>query len=90
MTTISKTLLNKQVFQMVNILTQDQLVQVLNFMKFLKTQEKQDEEEQEDSFLDFIMQDASSDVTLEQVRKELSSIKGNLSDIITQEREERV
>ncbi len=86
MPTVSKKILHQQVFNMLNILTQEQLVQALNFMKFLKAQETQPKEEPKDPFLDFIKQEASPDVTLEQVREELSSIKGNLSDVIIQER----
>ncbi len=91
MQALSKEMLHQQLFNMLNLLTQEQLVQALNFMKFLRTQETISKEEPEpgDPFLDFIIQEASPDVTLEQVRKDLSSIQGNLSDIITQEREER-
>jgi len=86
MATISKKILHQQMFSMLNILTQEQLVQALNFMKFLKAQEIPPKEDPEDPFLEFIKQDASPDVTLEQVREDLSSIKGNLSDVVIQER----
>ena len=89
MATTSKKILHQQMFSMLNILTQEQLVQALNFMNFLKAQEIPSKEDWEDPFLEFIKQEASPDVTLEQVRDELSSIKGNLSDVVIQEREER-
>lgn len=40
-------------------------------------------------FLASIESEADPQITLEQVRQELSSIKGNLSDLIIQEREAR-
>lgn len=43
----------------------------------------------EGPFLASIMSEADPRITLEQVRQQLSSIKGNLSDLIIQEREER-
>lgn len=89
MATVSKKALHQQMFNMLDILTQEQLVQALNFMKFLKAQEVRQKEESEEPFLDFIIQEAAPDVTLQQVREELSSIKGSLSDVIIQEREER-
>ena len=89
MLTISEKRLHQQMLKILGALTQEQRLQTLNFMNFLKSQETASQGNLEDSFLTFITQDAASDVTLEQVRGALSSIQGNLSDVIIQGREER-
>lgn len=76
--------LPEDVYRKLGLLNKGQVLQVLNFMEFLK------DTEAKDSFSDFIASEADPDVTLEQVREELSSIRGNLSDVIISEREDRI
>lgn len=89
MLAVSEKRMHQQVLEILSVLTHEQRIQTLNFMKFLKSQETTSQEKSEDSFFTFITQDAASDVTLEQVREALSPIQGNLSDVIIQGREER-
>ncbi len=75
--------LYEQVFDMLNTFNAEQILQVLNFMESVRTKPA----EKENPFLEAIIREADSEVTLNQVRKELSPIRGNLSDIIIEERE---
>jgi hypothetical protein len=56
----------------------------MDFIDFI--QEKKGAE----PFIRYIKEKADRKITLAQVRQELSSIKGNLSEIISRQREERV
>ena len=56
----------------------------MDFIDFIQ------EKEGAESFLRYIKEKADRSITLAQVRQELSSIKGNLSEIISGQREERV
>ena len=47
------------------------------------------EKKEAESFIRYIKEKADRKITLAQVRQELSSIKGNLSEIISRQREER-
>jgi len=44
---------------------------------------------EKESFIRYIKEKADTKISLSQVRQELSSIKGNLSDTISKQREER-
>ena len=46
-------------------------------------------EEETDSFIQYAKERANPSISLAQVRRELSSIKGNLSESISMQREER-
>ena len=48
------------------------------------------EKKEAESFIRYIKEKADRKITLAQVRQELSSIKGNLSETISRQREERV
>lgn len=69
-------------------LEKEQILEVLDFVEFLK--KKKSKKINENLFLDFIISEADHKITLDHVRQELSSIKGNLSDIIIRRREERL
>ncbi len=75
--------LYEQVFNMLNTFNTEQISQVLNFMELIRTEPAK----KENPFLEAVIQEADSQVTLNQVRNELSPIRGNLSDSIIRERE---
>lgn len=78
------TALKKRIIRAIDELTEEQQ------QKLWETIEKAREESAlEGSFLTSIKSEADPRITLEQVRQGLSSIKGNLSDLIIQEREAR-
>ncbi|OQX23241.1 MAG: hypothetical protein BWK80_27050 [Desulfobacteraceae bacterium IS3] len=83
MAEISEKNLYEQVFDMLNTFNTEQISEVLNFMEFIRTKPA----EKENPFLEAVIHEADSRVTLNQVRKELSPIRGNLSDIIIEGRE---
>jgi len=69
-------------------LEKEQILEVLDFVEFLR--KRKSKRIKENLFLDFIISEADHKITLDYVRRELSSIKGNLSDIIIRRREERL
>jgi hypothetical protein len=75
--------LYEQVFDMLDTFNAEQISQVLNFMESVRTKPA----EKENPFLEAVIHEADSRVTLNQVREELSPIRGNLSDSIIEERE---
>lgn len=77
-----------KVLTLLQTLNAEQLVEVTHFMEFLKA--KETEETLEDPFLACITREADTEVTLDQVRMKLSSIQGNLSDVVIAGREERL
>ncbi len=79
--------LTDKALTLLETLDTEQVGQVIDFMEFLKAKKTQGSE---DSFVAHIIREADPSVTLEQVRARLSAIKGNLSDVIAQEREERL
>jgi hypothetical protein len=83
MTATSQKNLYEQAFDILNTLDKEQISEVLNFMEFIRIKQA----EKENPFLEAIICEADSRITLDQVRNGLSRIKGNLSDIITEERE---
>lgn len=88
MATIANKSIPNKVFTLLHTLNTEQLIEVTHFMEFLKT--KETEETVEDPFLACITSEADTKVTLDQVRTKLSSIQGNLSDIVITGREERL
>ena len=66
-------------------LGQKEIGEVRDFIDFL--QEKR--ERKAEPFIRYIKEKADTKISLSQVRQELSSIKGNLSDTISKQREER-
>ena len=88
MATVSNKSIPVKVFTLLQALDAEQLVEVTHFMEFLKA--KETKETAEDPFLACITSEADPEVTLDQVRAKLSSIKGNLSDVVIKEREERL
>jgi hypothetical protein len=61
------------------------LSEIGDFVEFIF----QKKEKKGSSLLDTVRQRALSSITLEQVREDLSTIKGPLSDVVTQLRQER-
>jgi len=73
----------ERIIQAVEQLSEKERQRLLEIIEQTKRQP-----ESREFFLDFIKSEADPKVTLAQVRHELSSIKGNLSDLIIAEREE--
>ena len=66
-------------------LDEETLIEVEDFVEFLCLKKAK----QMPKLLDVVRDRALSSVTLEQVREDLSTINGSLSDVITQLRQER-
>jgi hypothetical protein len=66
-------------------LDDDALTEVRDFVEFLWQKNKK----RGQSLLDVLRERALPSVTLEQVRADLSTITGSLSDVVTQSRQER-
>jgi hypothetical protein len=75
----------KEILSKIKSLGQKEIGEVLDFIVFL--QEKRDREAE--PFIRYIKEKADPRIALSQVRQELSSIKGNLSETISKQREER-
>jgi len=73
----------ERIIQAVERLSEEEQKRLLEIIEQTKRQP-----ESLEFFLDFIKSEADPKVTLAQVRHELSSIKGNLSDLVIAEREE--
>ena len=71
----------ERIAQAVEQLSEEERERLLEIIEQTKRQP-----ESREVFLDFIKSEADPKVTLAQVRHELSSIKGNLSDLIIAER----
>ncbi|MCK4391511.1 hypothetical protein KAX17_01220 [Candidatus Bipolaricaulota bacterium] len=78
------TSLKEKIIQAIDELTEEQQQKLWKMIKKVR-----EESALEASFLASIKSEADPRITLEQVRQGLSSIKGNLSDLIIQEREAR-
>jgi len=89
---MTTTLLNddlpEEIYKKSKALNKEQVSQVLDFIDFLKSKEKKGQIR--NPLLEFITAEADPKVTLDAVREQLSSIKGNLADTIIKGREERV
>jgi hypothetical protein len=83
MSEISEKNLYEQAYDMLNTFNPEQISEVLNFMEFIRRKQA----EKENPFMEAIIEEADSEVTLNQVRQGLSPIKGNLSDLVIEERE---
>lgn len=79
---------SERVVTLLQTLNAEQLGEVILFMEFLKAKETQSPPE--NPLWLSITREADARVTLGQVRTRLRAIPGNLSDVIIQEREERV
>lgn len=70
------------------MLNKEQISQVLDFIEFLELKKKKGL--RRNPLIDFIAAEADPEMTLDAVREQLSSTKGNLADTIIKGREERV
>ncbi|MCK5509703.1 MAG: hypothetical protein KAI50_14410 [Desulfobacterales bacterium] len=87
-TTLLKNDLPEEIYKKSKVLNREQISQVLDFIEFLELKKKKGL--RKNPLLDFITAEADSEMTLDAVREQLSSIKGNLADTIIKGREERV
>jgi hypothetical protein len=67
------------------VLDEDVLTEVSDFVEFLWQKKKK----RGQRLLDVLRERALQSVTLEQVRADLATITGSLSDVVTQSRQER-
>ena len=86
--TLLKNDLPEEIYKKSKVLNREQISQVLDFIEFLELKKKKGL--RRNPLIDFITTEADSEMTLDAVREQLSSIKGNLSDTIIKGREERV
>ncbi len=86
--TLLKHDLPKEIYKKSKALNKEQISQVLDFIEFLKLKEKKGL--RKNPLIKFITAEADPEMTLDTVRKQLSSIKGNLADTIIKGREDRV
>ncbi|MCK4732914.1 MAG: hypothetical protein KAT65_10705 [Methanophagales archaeon] len=75
----------KEILSKIKSLGQKEIGEVRDFIDFL--QEKR--ERKAELFIRYIKEKADTKISLSQVRQELSSIKGDLSETISKQREER-
>ncbi len=78
------TSLKKRIIQAIDELTEEQQQKLWEVIEQVRK-----ETLREEPFLASIRSEADPRITLKQVRQELSSIEGNLSDLIAQQREAR-
>ena len=88
MSELSEKDMAEEVYNRLKALNKQEIGQVLDFVEFLKS--KAAKGRTKNPLLEYIMSEADPGITLQQVRQELSSIKGNLSDVIIAGREDRV
>ena len=79
----SGTVAEEEILSRIKSLGKREIREVLDFIDFI--QEKKGVE----PFIRYIKGKADREISLAQVRQELSSIKGNLSETISKQREER-
>ena len=87
-TTLPRENLPEEIYKKFKALNKEQVSQVLDFIEFLKLKGKKGL--RRNPLIEFITADADPEITLDTVRKQLSSIKGNLADTIIKGREERI
>ena len=78
-----ETVAEEEILSKIKSLGNREIREVMDFIDFIR------EKEGAEPFLRYIKEKADKTITLAQVRQELSSIKGNLSEIISRQREER-
>ena len=87
-TTLLRENLPEEIYKKSKVLNKEQISQVLDFIEFLELKEKKGL--RRNPLIDFITAEADPEMTLDAVREQLGSIKGNLADTIIKGREERV
>ncbi|MCW3134135.1 MAG: hypothetical protein N2V78_07410 [Methanophagales archaeon] len=75
----------EEILSRIKSLGKREIREVMDFIDFI--QEKRGRKAE--PFIRYIKEKADREITLAQVRQELSSIKGNLSETISKQREER-
>ena len=81
----SGTVAEEEILSRIKSLGKREIREVMDFIDFI--QEKRGRKAE--PFIRYIKEKADRKITLAQVRQELSSIKGNLSETISKQREER-
>ena len=76
----------EELLKIIEGLEEKELVEALDFLDFLKERKNRVAKTE---FLDYIKSMADADITLSQVREELNTICGKLSDVVIFQREER-
>jgi len=79
----SETVAEEEILSRIKSLGKWEIREVLDFIDFIQGKKEAE------SFIRYIKKKADRKITLAQVRQELSSIKGNLSETISRQREER-
>ncbi|MCK4468861.1 MAG: hypothetical protein KAU60_10955 [Desulfobacterales bacterium] len=87
-TTLLRDHLPEEIYKKSKAPNKEQVSQVLDFIEFLKLKQKKGL--RRNPLIEFITAEADTKMTLDAVREQLSSIKGNLADTIIKGREERV
>ncbi len=86
-TILSENDLSKEAYSQLKVLSEEHILQVLNFIKYLKLEDMRGSKT--NPLIEFIMAEADPEITLDDVREQLGGIKGNLSDTVAHVREER-
>ncbi|MFB6272524.1 MAG: hypothetical protein ABEL51_06485 [Salinibacter sp.] len=76
--------LREQIIQAIEQLSEEDQRQILNMIR-----DWSERPEKTSDFVDFVAEEADPTVSLAQVRRELGTIQGNLSELISNDREER-
>lgn len=80
--------LSEEIYKRIKVLKEENIAQVLDFIAYLKSKETEDLGQ--NPLLEFITAEADPEMTLDTVREQLNSIKGNLADTVIECREERI
>ena len=80
--------LSEEIYKRIKVLKEENIAQVLDFIAYLKSKETEDLGQ--NPLIEFITAEADPEMTLDTVREQLTSIKGNLADTVIECREERI
>jgi len=80
--------LSEEIYKRIKVLKEENIAQVLDFIAYLKSKETEDLGQ--NPLIEFITAEADPEMTLDTVREQLNSIKGNLADTVIECREERI
>ncbi len=80
--------LSEEIYKRIKVLNEENIAQVLDFIAYLKSKETEDLGQ--NPLIEFITAEADPEMTLDTVREQLNSIKGNLADTVIECREERI
>ncbi len=80
--------LSEEIYKRIKVLKEENIAQVLDFIAYLKSKETEDLGQ--NPLIEFITAEADPEMTLDTVREQLNSIKGNLADTVIECREGRI